>query len=251
MKSHISVLNSFFIIILLISCTPSAKNNFVPKIIYSSDQLIITQLSAHAYQHTSFLKTQDFGNVDCNGMLIVDNDEVIVFDTPTDEQSSQKLLDWIKTNLNAEVKAVVATHFHSDCVGGLPVFHNANIPTYASYKTINFAKSKNLNIPQIGFSENLTLKVGNQNVQALYFGEGHTKDNTVGYFPHENVLFGGCLIKEIGATKGNIEDANTESWSATVEKIKQKFPEVKIIIPGHGKFGGTELLDYTITLFSK
>ena len=84
---------------------------------------------------------------------------------------------------------------------------------------------------------------------AEFAGEGHTKDNIIGYFPSENVMFGGCLIKEIRAGKGNLEDANVNDWSATVEKIKQEYPKTKIVIPGHGKYGGTELLDYTIKLF--
>ncbi|MNY76298.1 Beta-lactamase type II precursor [compost metagenome] len=62
-------------------------------------------------------------------------------------------------------------------------------------------------------------------------------------------MFGGCLIKEVEASKGYLGDANVKEWSQTVKKIKQRFPDAKIIIPGHGNIGGTELLDYTIKLF--
>ncbi len=64
-------------------------------------------------------------------------------------------------------------------------------------------------------------------------------------------MFGGCLIKESGAGKGNLEDANTTDWSLTVTKLKEKYPTTKTVIPGHGKSGGTELLDYTIQLFQQ
>lgn len=37
--------------------------------------------------------------------------------------------------------------------------------------------------------------------------------------------------------------------SATVELVKHKYGKANIIIPGHGKPGGIELLDYTIDLF--
>ena len=84
---------------------------------------------------------------------------------------------------------------------------------------------------------------------AEYFGEGHTKDNIVGYFPADKTLFGGCLIKKVGAGNGNLEDANTDNWSKTVRKIKRKYHSAEIVIPGHGKSGGIELLDYTIQLF--
>jgi metallo-beta-lactamase class B len=82
-----------------------------------------------------------------------------------------------------------------------------------------------------------------------FFGEGHTKDNVVGYFPDDKAVFGGCLIKEVGSGKGNLEDANVAEWSQTVSKVKQFYPEAKIVIPGHGETGGTELFDYTIKLF--
>ena len=71
----------------------------------------------------------------------------------------------------------------------------------------------------------------------------------VGYFPSENILFGGCLIKELDADKGYLGDANVADWSATVEKVKKQYPQVKIIVPGHGEYGNTKLLDYTIRLF--
>jgi metallo-beta-lactamase class B len=82
-----------------------------------------------------------------------------------------------------------------------------------------------------------------------YFGEGHTKDNIVSYFPSEKVLFGGCLIKEVNASKGYLGDANISEWSGTVQSVKRKYGNAKIVLPGHGKPGGMELLDYTIELF--
>ncbi|MGL4346575.1 MAG: hypothetical protein ACRCR9_00605 [Chitinophagaceae bacterium] len=51
-----------------------------------SSSLVLTKLSNHVYIHTSFLQTQDFGNVPCNGMVVIDNNEVIIFDTPTNNQ---------------------------------------------------------------------------------------------------------------------------------------------------------------------
>ena len=53
----------------------------------------------------------------------------------------------------------------------------------------------------------------------------------------------------MGSSKGNLADANVKQWSSTVEAIKNAYPSLKIAIPGHGKIGGAELLDYTIKLF--
>ncbi len=50
---------------------------------------------------------------------------------------------------------------------------------------------------------------------------------------------------------GYLGDANTDQWAATVQQIKLKYPNAEIVIPGHGKPGGTELLEYTIKLFEE
>jgi len=91
--------------------------------------------------------------------------------------------------------------------------------------------------------------VGNKKVYAKFFGEGHTADNIIGYYPNDEILFGGCLIKQLGAKKGNLADANTSKWSKTVQKVKIKYPQIKTVIPGHGEPGGIDLFDYTIRLF--
>lgn len=82
-----------------------------------------------------------------------------------------------------------------------------------------------------------------------FFGEGHTADNIISYLPSEKAMFGGCMIKEIGAGKGNLADANVNEWSKSVRKVKLAYHEVQYIIPGHGKYGGVDLLDYTIKMF--
>lgn len=239
----------FLTTLLLFACSPTKTTN--SSIIYASDHLIVKQITANVYEHTSFLKTKSFGKVPCNGMIVTDNNEAIVFDTTIDEKTSRKLLEIISEKLNCKVKAVVATHFHEDCVGGLEAFHKHSIPSYAQQLTLELTKKNDVAVPQNGIDTQQEFQIGNQKVYARYFGEGHTRDNIVGYFPAEKVLFGGCLIKESGAGKGNLEDANVKDWPETVRKLKAAYPDAAIIIPGHGKTGGKELLDYTIQLFEE
>lgn len=232
---------------LLLSCKLSAQTDKS----YVSDDFTIKKIKDNVYEHTSYLLTDDFGKVPCNGMIVYDGGEAIVFDTPTNDSIADILIDWVKDSLDCTIVAVIPTHFHDDCLGGLAAFHKNRIPSYASNKTIAFAKAKNLIMPQHGFHKKLELKVGERKIIAEFNGEGHTKDNIIGYFPSRRVMFGGCLIKEMNASKGYLGDSNVESWSETVMKIKQKYPEAELIIPGHGKSGGLELLDYTINLFKQ
>lgn len=252
--------------ITIVSCNREAKNNNGTKefissrkmtndntgtILYKSQNLVIKKISPHVYRHISYLNTNDFGKVECNGMLVVNGGKAVIFDTPADDSGSEELIHYVNQDLNSIITAVIPTHFHNDCVGGLKAFGQHHIPAYAFSKTIDLMKkegNKNASLLK-SFNDSLTLEIAGEKVYARFFGEGHTKDNIVGYFPEDSILFGGCLIKELKGSKGFLGDANVKEWSATVLKVKQKFPQAKVVIPGHGKPGGTSLLDYTAALF--
>lgn len=234
-----------------LKCSSLKKVAFKPIEVYKTNSLIVIQVAENSFKHTSFLQTNDFGNVPCNGLIVRSSNEVIIFDTPTNDSSSEELIKWITGSLHCKINAIIPTHFHDDCLGGLKAFHKNNIPSYAFLKTIELAKKNNYAVPKNSFSDSLILKAGDETVTARFLGEGHTIDNVVGYFAGDNVLFGGCLIKELGASKGYLGDANVKDWSATVERVKKEYPEAKIIVPGHGEHGNQKLLDYTITLFGK
>ncbi|REC49374.1 subclass B1 metallo-beta-lactamase [Chryseobacterium pennipullorum] len=243
----------FFILFSLtvVSCSSQKKDTFKAKEIYKSDHLIITQISEHSFIHTSYKQTNDFGNVPCNGLVVKDHNETIVFDTPVTDESSEELIRWINGNLHSKINAVVATHFHDDSMGGIQAFNGHKIPSYGYIRTLELGKQDNFAVPVNSFVDSLVLKVGDEKALVGFFGEGHTKDNTVGYFPKDQILFGGCLLKELEAGKGYLGDANVSSWPDTVEKVKKKYPDVKIVVPGHGEYGDRKLLDYTINLFKK
>lgn len=214
---------------------------------YKSESFSIVKIGTNTFVHTSYLHTGQWGAVPCNGMIYVDGGEAIIFDAPVNDQSSQELITWLD---GIDIKAIVATHYHVDCLGGLGAFHQNNIPSYALEKTIELAKEKHaVYIPRNSFKEVETFAVGDEKVEARFLGAGHTHDNIVGYLPKERTLFGGCLIKAQGASTGNLEDANVLEWPTTVKKIKEFYPDIQKVIPGHGVHGGKELLDYTFELF--
>lgn len=237
------------ILVFLFQCTPKKVSITVPKVVYRSQLLVITQISPRTYVHTSFLQTQDFGRVACNGLVVVDGGEAVVLDTPTSDAGADALIRWLEAKKHCHIKAVVPTHFHDDCLGGLQAFHKRQLISYANAMTVQLAKERDYTVPQQAFADSLEIPVGTTLVTLRFFGEGHTRDNVVGYIPSENVLFGGCLVKEVGAGKGYLGDANVQAWSATVGEIRKAYPQLQTVVPGHGAFGGTELLDYTIKLF--
>lgn len=216
---------------------------------YNSETLKIIPISEHSFVHVSYLYTSEYGKVPCNGLLYINNGEAVVFDTPIDPEASKELITWLSKNKNSKVSAVVINHFHLDCLGGLETFHESDIPSYGNNETIKLAKTDGATVPQNGFDLQNELNVGGKKIVNRHFGEAHTADNIISYIPDEELIFGGCMIKSLNAQKGNLNDANISEWSNTVEKIKIQYPNLKIVIPGHGEYGDAELLDYTIQLF--
>lgn len=235
--------------LILFLCIIISINCIAQKTVYKSETLVIKKLSNSTFIHISFLEIPEYGKFPVNGLVFTNNKEAIVFDTPIDNTASEELIKWVNKELECKIKAIVINHFHNDCLGGLEEFHLNGINSYANNKTITLAKADNATVPKTGFNNTLEINIGNKNIINTYFGKGHTVDNIVSYIPSENLIFGGCLIKEMNAHKGNLKDASLKEWSATVKKIKQNYPELKTIVPGHGKHGGVELLDYTIQLF--
>jgi metallo-beta-lactamase class B len=217
-----------------------------------SKDLEIVGITPNVLMHISYMPTTSFGSVPCNGLIYISGKEAMIMDTPHDDKLSKKLLDWFAvTYPGVTIKGVIVEHFHEDCLGGLKEFHRRGIKSYANETTIALAKLKGHIVPYNAFTNELKMKIGGKRVVSRYFGEAHTKDNIVSWLPDEHILFGGCMIKAQGAGKGNLEDANVHEWANTVTRIKDEFgSRAKIVVPGHGDYGGAELLDYTIKLFS-
>jgi len=218
---------------------------------FQSENLEIVQLSPNVFQHISFLQTDSFGNVACNGLIIINQGSAIIVDAPVHTADAELLIEWVKNTLDSKIQAVVATHFHNDCIGGLDAFHTEGIPSYAHQLTIDLLAEKEVTKPQKGFTDHYSFTLGGESIALHFLGEGHTKDNIVVYIPMGHVLFGGCLVKAMEAPKGFLGDANVAEWPTTIMNVKATFPNADIVVPGHGPAGGQELLDYTAKLFNK
>ena len=221
------------------------------ELISISEDLEIQKLSEKVYIHRSYSTIEPYGRFYSNGMIYLSDGQAMVFDTPMEEDITEELIAWIYEELKADIKAIVVNHFHNDCLGGLSIFHKKGIPSWSSSLTQELAGRDSLELPLYTFKRKKTLRLGQEKIKLFFPGEAHTRDNIVAWLPSEKVLFGGCMLKSLKSGKGNLADANVESWSQTIEKVKKKFGDAIWAIPGHGKVGGIELLDYTIKMFKE
>ncbi|MBR9860513.1 subclass B1 metallo-beta-lactamase [bacterium] len=212
------------------------------------EELKTLKLNSSLFMHISYLETEKWGKVACNGLVYFNNGEALIMDAPVDSVAAKLLIHWITEKKKASIKGIVINHFHVDCLGSLEVFHDAGIPSYANEMTV--AKAEGVK-PQNPFSNSLNLRVGEEVVINKYFGPAHTEDNIVSYIPAEAALFGGCMVKSLGSGAGNLADADVIAWPKTIAKIKSEYPDLEIVVPGHGAPGKMGLLNYTESLFSE
>jgi len=217
-----------------------------------SKDIELIRLSDHTYVHVSYTEMPPWGRIASNGLVYTSGGEGVIFDTPTNDSLTKALMHWITDSLKVRVVAFVPNHWHDDCMGGLGYLHSIGIPSYAQEKTIAIAESKSLPIPQHAFVDSLTLHVGKEIVVCRYCGAAHTVDNIVSWIPSEGVLFGGCMVKDLRSeTLGNTADADLAAWPLTIGRVLAAYSTARIVVPGHGAVGGTDLLMHTQVLLTK
>lgn len=239
-----------YIIVGVVFCTLSScidSHKYDPKPYLRP--LEIVKLSTNNYLHISYMKLENGNYFPCNGFIYMKEKEAIVFDTPFNDSISSQLITFIQEDLGATIKGVVINHAHEDAAGGVNAFAKANIPSYASSLTADILAKDAIYITH-PFEEKQELSIGETIIENRYFGPAHTTDNIVSYIKDGDVLFGGCIIKPLGANHGNIKDADIAAWPSTVTAIKEAYPNVKLVIPGHGGRGDSSLLDYTIDMYT-
>jgi metallo-beta-lactamase class B len=168
------------------------------------------------------------------------------------EEVTKDLVKWLRDSLKIKITGFVPNHWHDDCMAGIDYLHQLNIPSYAAELTIKTAESLNLTVPKSGFKDSLILKLNDKDIFCFYPGAAHSGDNIVVWIPSEKILFAGCMLKSIDQNNlGNLSDADIAEWPHTIRRVMKKFPHAEIVIPGHGNFGGAELLTHTLKLLEE
>ena len=209
----------------------------------------VRQLADGVWLHTTYYDIDGYENVPANGIIVIDSNEAIMIDLPWTDEQTGVLFDWVTKKQNAAIKKVAPTHWHIDCAGGLAEAHRRQAESFALDKTVELLKSNNKPAPVNWFTDRLSLSCGKIRVDLAYFGPGHTVDNIVAWVPVKKILFGGDLVRARNARNlGNVTEADVESWPKTLKKVKEVFPDAKIVVSGHGQPDGMELIDQTIRL---
>ncbi|MCA9918021.1 MAG: MBL fold metallo-hydrolase [Anaerolineales bacterium] len=212
-----------------------------------------------------------------NSLLVeMENDTLVLVDTPYTPEATQQVLDWFAERLGQREIIAINTGFHTDNLGGNAYLVAQNIPVYGSELTAQLLEERGetmradtlaaLSAPQdiayyqahkmvvytpptylFDLAENPELKIGDEGVQIYYPGASQAPDKLAVYFPGQKLLFGSCMV--IGWEQvGNTADADLNSWPDAVRALSQF--DAQLVIPGHGERLDPDLLAHTIALLA-
>ena len=142
------------------------------------------------------------GGRGARGGVFIGDDGVLVIDAKMDEATVDQIVDGIRKLTDKPIKFLVDTHSDGDHIWGNQFFppgitivahdncrkeffhakrdgspSDWNDPKLASY------------LPAVTYKDKMDLYLGSKKVELWHFGVGHTKGDTVVYFPGEKVAF--------------------------------------------------------------
>lgn len=213
----------------------------------STKELKLKRLSDKVYQHISYKRIEPWGLIGASGLVVVNGAEAHIIDTPWTTKGTEQLVKWIEAK-GLTVKSALVTHFHEDASGDIPLLNDLKVRTYATSLTNKLLK---LNQKEVSSDEisSSTFEYIDGVASVFYPGAGHTEDNIVVWLPNEKILFAGCFVKSLkNKTLGYTGDANISEWPISMQKVINRYPNVKIVVPGHGEIGDASLLTHTQAL---
>jgi glyoxylase-like metal-dependent hydrolase (beta-lactamase superfamily II) len=162
------------------------------------------------------------------------------------------------------VRYVINTHYHYDhTLGNLPfiqggavVFAQDNLRSrLASGGTAGNGGTITREIkpvepqalPQVTFTNELTVHLNGEDVRALHYANAHTDGDAIVFLPKANIVAMGDIFVRYGFPFIDINaGGSVQGMIAACEEVLRKAPADAKIVPGHGELAGTdELRTYT------
>jgi glyoxylase-like metal-dependent hydrolase (beta-lactamase superfamily II) len=192
---------------------------------FSQDTRSLTQISGDLYR---------FQNNYHYSVVLATDDGVIVTD-PINAAAAQWLKDEIATRFNKPISYLIYSHDHVDHSSGGEVFDAATVVAHDNAKTDIISENRPTAVPNLTFSENLTIELGGKVVELSYLGRSHSDNMIVMNFPEERVLFAVDFIPVKTVAWKTLTDAYIPDWIEALKKVESM--DFDILMPGHGKPG--------------
>ncbi|AEX86294.1 hypothetical protein XO10_09455 [Marinitoga sp. 1135] len=202
-----------------------------------------------------------FENMASNVTAVELNEEVILIDSSLYPEKLEKIIELVELRTKKKVKKVFLTHYHPDhsfgaiFYGKLEIilsektmiklfdYDNEILEKISKESEYDFSDlQKKLAKCKFNIFRNDTLNTSSKSVISGISLGGHTADSTIYKIYPDNILIAGDLI--VSGTHSELDDGNIDNWIKILNEFKSQ--DINKIIPGHGKPGGKELIDFQL-----
>jgi glyoxylase-like metal-dependent hydrolase (beta-lactamase superfamily II) len=146
----------------------------------------------------------------------------IIATDPINAEAAQ----WLKTELHKRfaqpVKYLIYSHDHADHIAGGQVFADtAIVVAHENARTAIVQEKRPTAVPQVTFSERLSIELGGTVVELQYVGRNHSDNSIVMRFPKERLLFAVDFIPVEAVAFRDFPDAYIEDWIESLQRVEQ------------------------------
>ncbi len=168
-------------------------------------------------------------------VFLVTEDGIIASD-PINRDAAMWLRSELRERFDVPVKYLVYSHDHADHIGGGEVFDDeAVIISHENARDVIIGENRPTAVPEVVFSERLTLALGGKQVELVYVGRGHSDNSLVMHFPNARAVFAVDFISVKRLPYRDLSDSWFPDWIDAVQRVEAI--DFDILIPGHGAPG--------------
>ena len=168
-------------------------------------------------------------------VFLVTPDGVIVTD-PINADAAKWLKAEIKKRFDKPIRYLILSHDHSDHSAGGEVFADtATVIAHENAKATITGEKRPTAVPDVTFSDTMTVSLGGKDVELTYIGAGHSDNLIVMNFPAERTLFAVDIVSVRRVAYKTLSDSYFPGWIDSLRRIEAI--DFDILAPGHGPLG--------------
>jgi glyoxylase-like metal-dependent hydrolase (beta-lactamase superfamily II) len=147
---------------------------------------------------------------------------------------------WLKAEIaqrfKQPVRYLVYSHDHADHIAGGEVFADtAIVVAHDNARAAIIGERRPTAVPQVTFSDRLTLELGGTVLELAYVGKNHSDNSIVMRFPRERILFAVDFIPVGSYAFRDFPDAYMPDWIESLRRVEAM--DFDVLAPGHGPLG--------------
>lgn len=160
----------------------------------------------------------------------------IIVTDPIDAAAAQ----WLKAELGKRfkqpIKYLIYSHDHRDHSAGGEVFADtAVVVAHDNAKATIIGEKRPTAVPDITFSDRMTIELGGKVVELIYVGKSHSDNLIAMHFPAERAVYTVDFISVKRLPYMNLSDSYFPDWIDAIKVIEAM--DFDILVPGHGPLG--------------